>query len=100
MKKNEMVEVFLGLGYDEDTVHQDGFNSDVMRNNPAFNRAIAEYKYDLLMKEDSLTADPTLDASHRNSYREYYSMMRLLLDGLVNTLDAKIMLMENNSKSD
>ena len=94
--KNLMVEVFLSLGYDEATIMKEGFDSDIMRNNPNFNRAIAEYKYDLLYKEDGITADPSLDRTEANRYREYYSMLRLLLDGLVNTLDQKIQLLENN----
>ena len=95
-KKNIMVDIFLNLGYDEDSIMQEGFESDVMRNSPNFNRAIAEYKYDLVYKEDAITSDPSLDRTEANRYREYFSMLRLLLDGLVNTLDQKIQLLENN----
>ena len=92
-----MLQVFLHLGYDQDTIHSDGKEAGILRNNPTFNRAVAEYKFDLLTKEDSITANPTMDRLEANKYREYYSMLRILLDGLVNTLEQKMMLLENES---
>ena len=99
-QKDLMLDVFLSLGFDEEAINRDGSQSDVIRNNPSFNRAIAEYKYLLLMKEDGITADPTLDRLEANKYREYYSMLRVLLDGLVATLDQKILLLENQQADD
>ena len=98
--KKELIDIFLNLGYDEDSIQKDGFNSDVMRNNSSFNRAIAEYKYDLLEKEDTITSMPDMSREDKEKYREYYSMLRVLLDGLVSTLDAKITRMERQSTDD
>ena len=98
--KELMLQVFLHLGYDKDTVHGDGAEAGILRNNPVFNRAVAEYKYQLLMKEDGITADPTMDRLEANKYREFYSMLRILLDGLVNTLEQKMMLAENLSNGE
>lgn len=94
--KELMIQVFLNLGYDKDTIQGDGREAGILRNNPTFNRAVAEYRYQLLMQEDSITADLSIDRLEANKRREIYSMLRILLDGLVNTLDQKVMLAENN----
>lgn len=100
MNKDLMRDIFLNLGFEEDDIRRDGYESDTLRNTPSFNRAIAEYKVDLVEKEDAVTKDPTLDPKLRDSYREYYSLLRLLLDGLVGTLDAKIKRLENLSAAE
>lgn len=95
-----MIDVFLNLGFSEDDIRKDGFESDLLRNTESFNRTIAEYKVALVEKEDAVTKDVTIDAKIRNEYREYYSLLRLLLDGLVSTLDAKIKRLEGLSAVD
>ena len=91
----EMIKVFEALGFDENTVTREGQESLALRNNPYWKRAIAEYRYALVQKEDAITADPSLDPRQADEYRKYYSMLRLLLTGLESTLDQKIMLAEN-----
>lgn len=90
-----MIDVFESLGFDEETITREGQESSALRSNPYWSRAVAEYKYLLLMKEDAITADPSIDGRKANEYRKYYSMLRLLLNGLESTLDQKIMLAEN-----
>ena len=95
---DEMISVFESLGFDENTIMKEGLTSQALASNPYWKRALAEYKYALVQKEDEITADPSIDNRKASEYRKYYSMLRLLLNGLENTLDAKIMLMENQSE--
>ena len=94
--KNVMVDVIESMGYDPNTIDQEGYSSAALRDNPHFNRMIAELKYAFMVKEDDITADPTMDKATREQYREYYSMCRLLTDSVVAMLDQKMQLAENN----
>ena len=95
-----MLDALLNLGFENEDIDRDGFQADILRNNEYFNKAVAEYKLLLMEKEDNITADPTMDRLEQNKYREYYSMMRILLDGLVSTLDFKISQLESKQNGE
>ena len=93
-KKDIMLDVFHKLGYDETLVEKEGFTSKAFLENIYLDRAIGEYAYELMCKEDDITADPTISPADAETYRKYFSELRLLLSGLVNTLDAKVFALE------
>ena len=85
-----LLEAFNSLGFDDPTINKDALESSALLNNPYFLKAVAEYKVALIMQEDKITADPSIDHRKASDMRKYYSMMRIVLDGVVNTLDRKI----------
>ena len=94
-QKDFIIDAIRYLGYSDDVVTRQGMNARALQNNDAFQRSLATVKYSLMVKEDQLTADPTLSAEEANRTREFYSMMRLALDAVTNVLDEELRLAEN-----
>ena len=93
-KKDIILDVFHSMGYNDTMIEKEGYASKAFLDNIYLDRAIAEYTLELMDKEDNITADPTISPADAETYRKYYSELRLLLSGLVNTLDSKVFALE------
>ena len=89
-KKDSMLDAFLEIESDQETKDREALSSAALLNNPHFEKAVAEYRYELMQKEDYITQDPTLTSEESDRYRRYYSELRVLLSGLIERLDGKI----------
>lgn len=68
----------------------DGVQSELLRNNDVFRKAVNTVYNNLVLSEDKLTNDPKIDGRRASEMRKTYSLMRALLSDVVLELDGNI----------
>ena len=73
----------------------DGVQSELLRNNDVFRQSVNTVYNTLVLSEDKIANDPTIDGRRASEMRKVYSLMRTLLTDIVLELDGNIQEAEN-----